>query len=108
MRTVPGVLLVTFALAWAAPAAAQDHAAGKKVFADNKCSVCHSIAGVGNKKFPLDEVGKMKAADIRAWLVDATAQAEKEGKKMALKMKSFKTLPPADLDALIAYLQTLK
>lgn len=108
MRYVPGVLAATFVLACATSATAQDHAAGKKVFADSKCSMCHSIAGVGNKKFPLDEAGKMKAEDIRAWLVDSKAQAEKEGKKMAMPMKSFKALPAADLDALVAYLQTLK
>ena len=108
MRAVSNVLIAIFALAVAAPAAAQDHAAGKKVYADNKCATCHSIAGVGNKKFPLDEAGKLKADDIRAWLLDAKVQAEKEGKKMALPMKSYKTLPAADLDALVAYLQSLK
>jgi mono/diheme cytochrome c family protein len=108
MRKVSTVLIAAFVLTTAAPAVAQDHAAGKKVYADNKCSVCHSIAGVGNKKYPLDTVGKLKAEDIRAWLIDAKAQADKEGKKLAMPMKSFKTLPPADLDALVAYLQTLK
>jgi mono/diheme cytochrome c family protein len=108
MRKVSTLLIAAFVLAVSAPVAAQDHAAGKKVFADNKCSVCHSIAGAGNKKYPLDEAGKMKAEDIRAWLVDAKAQADKEGKKLALPMKSFKTLPPADLDALVSYLQSLK
>lgn len=108
MRDVCPVLITVFVLAFALPAAAQDHAAGKKVYADSKCGVCHSIAGVGNKKYPLDAAGKRKADDIRAWLVDAKAQAEKEGKKLAMPMKSYKTLPPADLDALVAYLQTLK
>jgi mono/diheme cytochrome c family protein len=108
MRNVSSVLLAAFVLALATPAAAQDHAAGKRVYADNKCSMCHSIGGVGNKKFPLDDTGKMKAEDIRAWLVDAKAQAEKEGKKMAMPMKSFKALPAGDLEALVAYLQSLK
>lgn len=107
MRTVLSVLLACFVLAMAAPSAAQDHAAGKKVYAANKCGVCHSIAGEGNKKFPLDTVGRRKPDEIRAWLVDAKAEAEKEGKKLLLPMKSFKTLPAADLDALVAYLQTL-
>ena len=108
MRKVSSVVIGMFVCALAAPAMAQDHAAGKKVFADSKCGVCHSIAGVGNKKYPLDATGKRKPDEIRAWLVDAKAQAEKEGKKLAMPMKSYKTLPPADLDALVAYLQTLK
>ena len=108
MRDVSSVLITMFVLALAAPSAAQDQAAGKKVYADNKCGVCHSIAGVGNKRFPLDAAGKLKPEEIRAWLVDAKAQAEKEGKKLAMPMKSYKTLPPGDLDALVAYLQSLE
>src|SRR5689334_12279077 len=30
---------------------------GKEVYAAQKCSICHSIGGVGNKKGPLDKVG---------------------------------------------------
>jgi len=41
----------------AGTARAQDAAAGAKVFADQKCSVCHSIGGKGNAKGPLDDVG---------------------------------------------------
>ena len=33
---------------------------GMKVYADQKCSVCHSIAGKGNPKGPLDDVGSLK------------------------------------------------
>ena len=110
MRAVTSSFAFAVLLAMAAPAAAQNKvAAGQKVFADNKCSVCHAIGGVGNKKFPLDGVGKKyNAEQIHAWLTDAKAEAEKEGKKLALPMKSFKSLPPADFDALTAYLLSLK
>jgi mono/diheme cytochrome c family protein len=109
MRAVTCISFLTFALALAAPGAAQDKvAAGKKVYADNKCAICHSVDGVGNKKFPLDGVGKMSVDEIKGWLTDPKAQAEKEGKKLAMPMKSYKTLPPADMDALVAYLQSLK
>ena len=50
-------LIVLAISAFAAVAAAQDAAAGAKVYADQKCSVCHSIAGKGNAKGPLDDVG---------------------------------------------------
>jgi mono/diheme cytochrome c family protein len=108
MRLVTQMFLCAVLLMLAAPAFAQDHAAGKKVFADNKCSMCHSIAGVGNKKFPLDGVGKKGEAHIKAYLTDAKAAADKEGKKLAMPMKSFKSLPPADFEALTAYLLSLK
>ena len=40
---------------------------GQEVYAAQKCSVCHAIAGKGSKTNPLDGVGaKLSAADIRA------------------------------------------
>lgn len=42
---------------------------GIKVFADQKCSLCHSIAGKGNAKGALDAVGaKLKPEEIRKWI----------------------------------------
>jgi mono/diheme cytochrome c family protein len=109
MRAITCISFLTVALALAAPATAQDKiAAGKKVYADNKCAVCHSIGGVGNKKFPLDGAGKMSVDEIKGWLTDPKAEADKDGKKLVLPMKSYKTLPPADFDALVIYLQSLK
>jgi mono/diheme cytochrome c family protein len=84
-------------------------AAGEKVFAAQKCSICHSIAGKGNKNGPLDDVGaKLSAADIRAWIVNAPEMAKKANSTKKPPMKSFASLPAADVDALVAYLQTLK
>jgi mono/diheme cytochrome c family protein len=108
MRALTSVFVGAVLLAMALPAAAQDSAAGQKVFTDSKCSMCHSVAGVGNKKFPLDGVGKKGAEHIKMWLTDSKAAAEKEGKKLAMPMKSYKTLPPADFAALTAYLVSLK
>jgi mono/diheme cytochrome c family protein len=109
MRVVACISLFSFALALEAPAAAEDNvAAGKKIYADNKCAVCHSIDGVGNKKFPLDGISKKTVDEIQGWLTDPKAEAAKAGKKMTLPMKSYKTLAPEDFDALVIYLQSLK
>jgi cytochrome c2 len=79
--------------------------AGAKVFAEKKCGMCHSVAGVGNKKIPLDGVGaKLSVDQIREWLVnpqEAAKKAKSTGKPVHPK------LPPADVDALVAYLKTL-
>ena len=89
-------------------AAAQDAARGAKVYADQKCSVCHAISGKGNAKGPLDGVGtKLPAADIRAWIVDAVGQAAKTKAARKPVMKNY-ALPKEDVDALVAYLSTLK
>lgn len=95
---------------FAGQAAAQDTAKGAKVYADQKCSICHSIAGKGSAKGPLDDVGsKLKADEIREWIVDPvgmTAKA-KAPRKPPMPAK-YKTLPKEDLDALVAYLASLK
>ena len=73
MRIVFRVLMIAavFAVVAARPAMAQgDAEKGKAVYAAQKCSVCHAIAGAGSKTNPLDGVGKkLSAADIRAWIV---------------------------------------
>ena len=93
----------------ATPAVAQElKAKGEKLFVDQKCTLCHSIAGKGNVKGPLDEVGsKDSAADIRAWISDANAMTAKTGATRKPAMKQF-TLDKDDVDALVAYLTTLK
>lgn len=94
---------------WAAGAFAQDAAHGKQVFTDNKCGVCHSIAGTGNKKGPLDDVGaKLSASDIRAWITSAPEMTAKANADRKPPMKAYADLPKTDLDDLVAYLSTLK
>ena len=96
----------------AGPVLAQDAKAierGKAVFTEQKCSLCHAVAGKGNAKGPLDEIGSQLTADqIRQWLLTPKEMAEKEKKTRTPAMKPFTSLAKADLDALVAYLQTLK
>jgi mono/diheme cytochrome c family protein len=94
---------------FAGAAFAQDVAHGKQVFTDSKCGVCHSIAGQGNKKGPLDDVGsKLSTADIRQWITSAPEMAAKTKADRKPPMKAYPDLSKADVDALVAYLQTLK
>jgi mono/diheme cytochrome c family protein len=82
---------------------------GEKVFAAQKCSLCHSIAGKGNKLGPLDGVGsKLTAEEIRNWIVDPAAMATKHKATRKPPMKPVASLTKADVDALVDYLQTLK
>ena len=104
-KTMLGVLLL---IGVASVASAQDKAKGEAVFTAQKCSLCHSVAGKGNPKGALDDVGsKLKAEDIRAWIVDAKAQTAKTGATRKPDMKAY-SLPKEDVDNLVAYLQTLK
>jgi mono/diheme cytochrome c family protein len=107
VRLTVGVLAMT--LACASVASAQDvKAKGEKLFAEQKCSLCHSIAGKGNPKGLLDSVGsKDTADDIRAWLTDAKAMTAKTKATRKPDMKQY-TLSKEDTDALVAYLSSLK
>ena len=83
---------------------------GQEVYAAQKCSMCHSIAGKGGKSSPLDGVGaKLSAADVRQWIVDPVAMSKKANstKKPPMPAK-YGTLPAADIDALVAYMASLK
>ena len=75
---------------------------GGEVFAAQKCSVCHSIAGVGSG-VTLDGVGgRLKPDDMKKRIrspKDVKANSE---------MKAYPNLPEKDLNNLIAYLQALK
>ena len=102
-----GVTLVAAPAALAQNKAQTDR--GANVYADSKCSVCHSIGEQGNKKGPLDDVGsKLKADEIRQWIVTPKEMTEKTKAERKPVMKAYANLPGQDLDALVAYLQTLK
>jgi mono/diheme cytochrome c family protein len=83
---------------------------GQEVYAAQKCSVCHSVAGKGNKANPLDGAGKKLSADeIKEWITHPTEMTAKtkSTKKPPMPAKYGK-LPAADIDALVAYIQSLK
>jgi len=89
-------------------ASAQDAKKGEEVYTAQKCSTCHSIAGKGNAKGSLDGVGSQLTADeIRSWITDAKGMAAKTKATRKPDMKQY-TLPKDDVDALVAYLSSLK
>jgi mono/diheme cytochrome c family protein len=104
------IVLIVVCLGVAVSAAAQDAKVtkGQQVFADQKCTLCHSIAGKGNAKGLLDDVGsKLSADEIRSWITDAKGMTAKTKATRKPEMKAF-SLPKDDVDALVAYLSTLK
>jgi mono/diheme cytochrome c family protein len=92
----------------ASAVAEQSAADGAKVYASQKCSICHAIAGKGNPKGSLDGVGsKYTSAELRQWIVSSAEMAAKHKATRTPAMKDFSKLPPKDVDALVAYLSTL-
>jgi mono/diheme cytochrome c family protein len=107
LRTAAGLLLC---VGMAAPVVAQDAkvAKGEKLYVEQKCALCHSIGDKGNKKGPLDGVGaKLKSDEVREWIVDAKGMTAKTKAARKPEMKSY-SLPKEDVEALAAYLMTLK
>jgi mono/diheme cytochrome c family protein len=109
-RVLITTTFATVGLAMAMPAAAQDAAKGQAVYTAQKCQMCHSIAGKGSKANPLDGVGaKLSAADIKQWITHPTeAAAKAKSTKKPPMPNKYGSLPAADLDALVAYMQSLK
>jgi mono/diheme cytochrome c family protein len=86
---------------------------GKAVYesAMPKCKTCHSIGGVGNAKGALEGVGgKLKADEIKAWLRTPKEMTEKAKATRKPVMPTYgpDKISDADLDALAAYLLSLK
>jgi cbb3-type cytochrome oxidase cytochrome c subunit len=118
MRTL-GAVTVVVAMAGSALAAQSPDpklaATGKKLYVTYKCDKCHTIAGRGTKKpdGALDDVGtKVSVADLKKWLVSPAEMEAKlknppkgtDAMSNALKTKG---IEPGEIDALVAYLQTL-
>jgi mono/diheme cytochrome c family protein len=104
-----GVIVACLA---AAPLAAQDANRGRKLYDDKDCQKCHQIAGKGNKIGKLDGIAaKLSAEEMRRWLTNPLemekALTKKPKVKMSSKIKQM-NLTAADIEALVAYLQTLK
>ena len=109
------VAALAFGLSIAAPslAASQDAAQvtrGAEVYAAQKCQVCHAVAGKGSKTNPLDGVGaKLSSTEIRQWIVQpAEMTAKTKSTKKPPMPAKWSSLPAADLDALVAYVVSLK
>ena len=82
---------------------------GQKVYAVNKCQMCHSIAGKGNQKGPLDDVGsRLSAVELRQWLINPKEMTAKAKSTRKPPMPNYAKLSKEDVEALVAYMQTLK
>ena len=103
--------LVAVVFASGATIAAQDPKQvelGKKLYETYNCKKCHRIAGVGSKVSSLDGVAtKMSAEEIHQWLVSPAEMTKKLKKKPSTPMKK-QDYKPGEVEAVMAYLSTLK
>lgn len=83
-------------------AAAEPPSDGKAVFVDQKCTKCHSAPGIKGGKGDLAGVAKTRTPEwMKKWLLK---EEEIDGKKHKKKFGG----TPAELDAVVKWLSTLK
>ncbi|PKM08895.1 MAG: hypothetical protein CVV14_02225 [Gammaproteobacteria bacterium HGW-Gammaproteobacteria-4] len=83
-------------------------ARGQAIYRAQGCARCHAVADIGNPRSPLDGVGlRRDASQLRQWITADPAVAEALSARTRALKSGYKTLSPGDLDALVAYLQSL-
>lgn len=97
------IVLTALAVLFLMTVTAQAESRGEQIF-KQKCTMCHVVNGKGGTIGPdLTKVGSgMKEMYIRSKL-----ETPKQSNPSS-SMPSFKTLPKADMDALLGYMKTLK
>jgi mono/diheme cytochrome c family protein len=109
MRIVAAVCAAFFVTSSASFAQDAKVERGQKLYVDNKCAICHAIGGKGNAKGPLDDVGsKLTAEEIRQWLINPSEMTGKTKATRKPPMPPYAKLSKDDIDAIVAYMQTLK
>ena len=92
----------------AEPAVSSDAVRGREVYNAQGCASCHAIAGSGNPRNPLDDVGtRRNAAELRDWIMGTGSAVEQLSPAVVRRKQRYQELPEAELKALVAYLATL-
>lgn len=94
----------------AVPAQLQrDSVAGRAVFVKAGCERCHSVAGVGSRRYPLDGVGaRRSAASLRAWMLGEGAVRDSLSPSAVRAKEAYVRMPAKELDQLLNYLGALR
>lgn len=82
---------------------------GRIVFGQQGCTTCHSVAGSGNPRHPLDGTGaRWNAEELRQWIGGTGVVADKISAAVRGRKQRYQALPAEDLKVLVAYLSSLR
>lgn len=82
---------------------------GRKVYQQQGCIRCHSIAGQGNPRNPLDGVGiRWSVEELRSWVTGGSVRNSELPEYVSGLKKEYADLPEVELNALLAYMQSLR
>ncbi|MGZ8921004.1 MAG: c-type cytochrome [Limisphaerales bacterium] len=82
---------------------------GVKIFEEQRCSLCHSIAGVGSRRSPLDGVGdRRQASELRDWITGSGSATNGLAPSTIKRKQRYHEISPTEMEALVQYLASLK
>jgi len=86
----------------------KDIKTGRQVYKQQSCGFCHSIAGQGNPRNPLDGVGKKHSAnELRNFITGADTLQDLLSTSIIKMKQRYRELSDDELDALVIYMQSL-
>ena len=81
---------------------------GQQIYMQQNCGFCHSIAGQGNPRNPLDGVGtKRTASELRDFITGADTLQGMLTTSIRKMKQRYRELSADELDALVIYMQSL-
>ena len=82
---------------------------GKAVYEAESCAICHSIAGQGHERHPLDGVGaRLRADEIRLGIAPSDEMESKLPDRVYKTKQRFHERSADELDALVQYMRSLR
>lgn len=79
---------------------------GAAVYEEQQCARCHSLAGKGSPRSPLDGVGNtLSVEEIHDWIVGADSIADELSPRALNTKKAYSALPAEDIAALVEYVR---
>ena len=83
-------------------------ALGRNVFEEQRCTACHSVAGLGNPRYPLDGVSRLSPEELRDWITGSGPAKDLLSSTVLRRKERYKTLPAEEMNALITYLSSFQ
>lgn len=82
---------------------------GRTVYDENDCARCHSVAGQGSPRSPLDGVGsRLDREQLREWVTAAESVQEELSPRAVTAKQRYAELAEEPMAALLDYLGSLK
>lgn len=83
--------------------------AGRKIFESRNCGTCHSVAGTGNPRNPLDGVGsRLDIEQLRDWTTGTGSASNSLSAGVRGRKARYSEMSQAEMEALLHYLSALK